>query len=153
MVKVSRFYGPLVFILFSSCLSLESVKFEKLLNTRIIDISGRDITIQTEAQFFNPNKIKGLIKDISIDVSIKDQIVAHLMEESKVKVMQNERFTVPLQLTIKLKSLKNDLLSNLINLVKTRKIELTYTGYISIRSFGIGYKIPIDYQEELEIKL
>jgi len=153
MLKVSRFYVPLVFILFSSCLSLESVKFEKLLNTRIIDISGQDITIQTEAQFFNPNKIKGLIKDISIDVSIKDQIVAHLMEESKVKVMQNERFTVPLQLTIKLKSLKNDLLSNLINLVKTRKIELKYTGYISIRSFGIGYKIPIDYQEELEIKL
>jgi len=153
MLKVSRFYVPLVFIFFSSCLSLESVKFEKLLNTRIIDISGRDITIQTEAQFFNPNKIKGLIKEISIDVSIKDQKVAHLMEESKVKVMKNERFTVPLQLTIKLKSLKNDLLSNLINLVKTRKIELTYSGYISIRSFGIGYKIPIDYQEELEIKL
>jgi len=153
MLKVSRFYVPLVFILFSSCLSLESVKFEKLLNTRIIDISGRDITIQTEAQFFNPNKIKGLIKDISIDVSIKDQIVAHLMEESKVKVMKNERFTVPVKLTIKLKSLKNDLLGNLINLIKTRKIELTYSGYISIRSFGIGYKIPIDYQEELEIKL
>jgi len=153
MLKVSRLYVLLVFIFFSSCLSLESVKFEKLLNTRIIDISGRDITIQTEAQFFNPNKIKGLIKDISIDVSIKDQKVAHLMEESKVKVMKNERFTVPLQLNIKLKSLKNDLLSNLINLVKTRKIELTYSGYISIRSFGIGYKIPIDYQEELEIKL
>jgi len=153
MLKVSRLCVSLIFIFFFSCLSLESVKFEKLVNTRIIGISGQDITIQTEAQFFNPNKIKGLIKDISIDVSIKDQIVAHLMEESKVKVMQNERFTVPLQLTIKLKSLKNDLLSNLINLVKTRKIELTYTGYISIRSFGIGYKIPIDYQEELEIKL
>lgn len=153
MLKVSRFYVSLIFIFFFSCLSLESVKFEKLVNTRIIGISGQDITIQTEAQFFNPNKIKGLIKDISIDVSIKDQIVAHLMEESKVKVMKNERFIVPVKLTIKLKSLKNDLLGNLINLIKTRKIELTYSGYISIRSFGIGYKIPIDYQEELEIKL
>lgn len=153
MLKVSRFYVSLIFIFFFSCLSLESVKFEKLVNTRIIGVSGQDITIQTEAQFFNPNKIKGLIKDISIDVSIKDQIVAHLMEESKVKVMKNERFTVPVKLTIKLKSLKNDLLGNLINLIKTRKIELTYSGYISIRSFGIGYKIPIDYQEELEIKL
>jgi len=153
MLKVSRLCVSLIFIFFFSCLSLESVKFEKLVNTRIIGISGQDITIQTEAQFFNPNKIKGLIKDISIDVSIKDQIVAHLMEESKVKVMKNERFTVPVKLTIKLKSLKNDLLGNLINLIKTRKIELTYSGYISIRSFGIGYKIPIDYQEELEIKL
>ena len=153
MLKVSRLCVSLIFIFFFSCLSLESVKFEKLVNTRIIGISGQDITIQTEAQFFNPNKIKGLIKDISIDVSIKDQIVAHLMEESKVKVMKNERFTVPVKLTIKLKSLKNELLGNLINLIKTRKIELTYSGYISIRSFGIGYKIPIDYQEELEIKL
>lgn len=153
MLKVSRLCVPLIFIFFFSCLSLESVKFEKLVNTRIIGISGQDITIQTEAQFFNPNKIKGLIKDISIDVSIEDQKVAHLTEESEVKVMKNERFTVPVKLTIKLKSLKNDLLGNLINLLKTRKIELKYSGYISIRSFGIGYKIPIDYQEELEIKL
>jgi len=153
MLKVSRLCVPLIFIFFFSCLSLESVKFEKLVNTRIIGISGQDITIQTEAQFFNPNKIKGLIRGISIDVSIEDQKVAHLTEESEVKVMKNERFTVPVKLTIKLKSLKNNLLDNLINLVKTRKIELTYSGYISIRSFGIGYKIPIDYQEELEIKL
>ncbi len=153
MLKVFRVYVPLVFIFFSSCVSIESIKFEKLANTRIINISGQDITLQTEAQFFNPNKIKGLIRDISIDVIIKDQKVAHLMEESAVKVMKNERFTVPVQLTIKLKSFKKDLLGNLINLVKTRKIELTYSGYISFRSYGIGYKIPIEYEEEVEIRM
>ena len=153
MLKVSRFYVPLIIILFSRCLSLESIKFEKLVNTRIIDISGQEITLKTEARFFNPNKIKGLIKDISIDVNIKDQKVAHLTEESEVKVMKNERFTVPLQLTIELKSLKNDLLGNLFNLVKTRKIELRYSGYIFIKSYGFGYKIPVDYQEEVGIRL
>ncbi len=153
MLKVFKFYLPIIFVFFFSCLSLESVKFEKLVNTRIIDISGQNITIQTEAQFFNPNKIKALIRDISIDVAIKDQKVAHLMEESEVKVMKNERFTVPVYLTIKIRSLKKDLLGNLINLLRTHKIELTYSGYISLRSYGIGYKIPIDYQEEVEIGL
>ena len=153
MLKVSRFYGPLMVVFFSSCLSLESVKFEKLVNTRIVEISGQDIILQTEAQFFNPNKIKGTIRDISIDVTIRDQKVAHLMEESEVKVMKNERFTVPVKLTIKLKSLQKDLLGNLINLIRSRKIELTYSGYISLRAYGIGYKIPIQYQEQVEIRL
>ena len=153
MSKASQIYVPLMIILLSSCLSLESIKFEKLVNTRIVDISGQNITLQTEARFFNPNKIKGLIRDISIDVSIKDQKVAHLMEESEVKVMKNERFTVPVQITIKIKSLKKDLLGNLINLVRNRKIELTYSGFISFRAFGIGHKIPIHYQEQVEIRL
>ncbi len=153
MLRISRFYVPIMVVFFSSCLSLESVKFEKLVNTRIVDISGQDITLQTDAQFFNPNKIKGTIRDISIDVAIRDQKIAHLMEESEVKVMKNERFTVPIQLTIKIKSLKKDLLGNLIQLVRSRKIELTYSGYISFKAYGIGYKIPIDYQEQVEIRL
>jgi len=140
-------------VILISCSRPESVKFKKIINAKVHSISGKDIVVHADALLYNPNNIKGKVREVVIDVEMDGEKVAEIKrEDSLIEVMKNNQFTVPLELIISLKPLKKDLLDRLVKITTTRKLSLHYTGYFRIKVYGFNYKIPVDYNHELEIR-
>jgi LEA14-like dessication related protein len=142
--------GILLFLIGVGC-SPEPAEFKRITNARIVSSDGDIARVKADALFYNPNKRSGQVKKVDIVVHYKDQEMAQISEESSVKVEGLKDFVIPLDVNLDLKKLQDNWLSNLVNILQDKSVELRFTGSIKVKFHGIGYNIPVDYTEKIKL--
>lgn len=136
-----------------SCETPEAPEFRRVENIQIDILGENGARIEGDAVFFNPNTTRVKIKNVNLDVEVEDKKVASMDREYDIKVQGLKEFTVPLDVTVSLKELNMDLMNTALMLFGGEKKKVRYTGEVKINVYGFNYEVPIDYEDEIKIKL
>ncbi len=136
-------------ILLIGCKNQEDVEFIGIKNTRVTGIDGSMVIINIDAVMFNPNKAGGKIRAVDVAVFYRGKEIAQVDQVEKISVKGNSEFRVPLQMSVDINKLNTNLLSQISSIISKKGIELHFIGNVKVRIHGFGYKVPVDYKENI----
>lgn len=146
----------LSFFLLLSCTVTEKPEFIKVAEIKIISASTKEITLQANLQFLNKNSVGGDLQAKNILVYI-DSLEVATIESDLFKVPKKNKFIVPLVTTIPydkvFKDKKQNLLGNIMNMIMSEKIVVKIKGDIRYKLGGFHYDYPLEYTENVAIKI
>ncbi len=140
-------------ILCSSCNNLLAPEFKKVENVSINLEGFSKAHLTADALLRNPNKNSIKIRQADIDILMDDKKVAELNKKYNLKVEGDSDFTVPLDINIDLKDLNLDILSAAGALFGQSGKEIRYKGKIKVTAYGLPFSVPVDYSENIKLKL
>jgi LEA14-like dessication related protein len=132
--------------------SPKSPEFVRTKEWKISRLPSGNIVLTTKAVFYNPNKAKAKLKDITLNVFANDDFIGTVNQIEKIKIHGNSSFDIPLRLEFNLKDSKIDLFGSLLNLMSNNKFIVDIIGDIKMNIFCIPFKVRIAEQEEFSIK-
>ena len=133
----------------TSCVPKEQVVFKAVKNLTVdMDGNGQPV-LRGEAVFFNPNKVQVRLKEIQVSVMVDNKNAAFVDQEMDLLVPRVSDFTVPIEAKLELKEF--GLLDTVLGFLggKTYKVQLS--GFLRIKVHQINVKIPVTYNEEVNL--
>jgi LEA14-like dessication related protein len=138
-------------LILSCCVPKEQVVLRKIRNVVLDTIEEGTPLLSGEAVFYNPNSIRIKLKEINIEVFVDGEKSAHADQRLNSVIPSRDEFTVPLKIRLTLK--KIGLWDTMLNILSGKKYEIHYKGYIRVQVHGIGVKVPVDYTDEIRLKI
>jgi LEA14-like dessication related protein len=146
-----HFFG-LMFILLMltiSCKPKEDVQLRKI-NDIVVDASSEPL-LRANAILFNPNNIRMTVKKIDLEVFVEGKKAAIIDQQLKIRVPANNEFTIPLEVKLNLKEM--GLMDTVFALIGGKKMQIHYKGHIRLQKSGVPFNVPVNYKEEVRIRL
>lgn len=144
-------------ILISGCMGgPKSPSFINLDNVKILSANSRKVVLQGDAIFNNPNAIAGKLIKTDIHIKINDVDITDIEQTTLIDVPKNSNFTVPVNFSFNPKKLTKDndgFLQNAIKSFLSNELTIEYAGCVTIEVLGIGFDVPIDYTEKVNLGL
>jgi LEA14-like dessication related protein len=138
--------------IFLSVLGCEKPKEQIVLkNVRdvVVDATS-DPTLKANAIFFNPNNIKGKLKNIDVEIFLNGKKAANVKQDFNTVIPANSEFTVPLVVNLNIKEL--GFMDTILGMVGGKKYEVRYEGSIKLNYRGIPVKVPVKYKDDIRLK-
>lgn len=146
----------LLFIFLISIFSCSVTEKPEFLNLERVELKHADkhsVTIFAKALFKNPNHVGGQLQANNITITVNDVKVATLQTEP-FTVPAKDEFSMPLEITIPTKKVINtNSLSGILNSLITQELTIQYLGDIQYSAIGITYNYPLNYTQNITIKL
>ncbi len=138
-----------------SCSLTEKPIFIEVKSINLIDTSLQNFTVQARVLFHNPNAIGGTLQAKDIHVFIDNLDVATI-ESELFTIPKKEAFILPLTAIIPFKKVfkkkQQDILTSILKILSTKKIEVNYKGKIRYKLGGFHYDYPLDYKQTISLK-
>ena len=116
----------------------------------VADVST-DPTLKGVAIFYNPNNVRGKLKHISVDIYVNGRKAGKVKKDYKITIPKQSEFRVPIEVELNIKEL--GLFDTIMGVVGGKKFEIRYDGYLRLNYRGLPIKVPVDYKDEVRIKL
>lgn len=111
-----------------------------------------DPILKATAVLFNPNKVKMKLRKMNIEVFVDGKKSAVIDQtDMNLNVPANGEFIVPLEAKLDLKEM--GLLETIFGILGGKKLNIQYKGSISITYKAIPIKVPVDYKNEVKVRL
>lgn len=126
---------------------------EEIVLRRIKDVvvdATSDPILRANAIFYNPNKVRGRIKKVKVDIYVNGKKAANVDQNFKLVVPSQSEFTVPIEVKLAIKEL--GFMDTVLGLIGGKKFEVRYEGYLRLSYHGIPIKVPVDYKDDVRIK-
>ncbi len=138
-----------------SCSISKKPEFKYISNIEVKNVSMRNVTIQADAVFHNPNKVNGKLSVDDIHIFV-DNIDVGAISSKKFDVPSRKEFTIPLEGTFSLSKIykenKNNLLGNVLKIVQTDSLLINYKGSIRYHFANFSYPYKIDKEQKVSLK-
>ena len=138
-------------LVFSSCVPKKPVVLRQIRNVVIETVTDGAPVLRGDAVFQNPNPVRMKLKEINVEVFVDGEKSAHADQKLSSVIPANAEFTVPLEIHLTLK--KVGLLDTVLSLLSGRKYDIQLKGFIRVRVHGITVKVPVDYSDEIRLKI
>jgi LEA14-like dessication related protein len=116
----------------------------------VADVST-DPTLKGTAIFYNPNNMRGRLKHISVDIYVNGKKAGKVKKDYKIAIPRRGEFTVPIEVELNIKEL--GLFDTILGMVGGKKFEIRYDGYLRLNYRGLPIRVPIDYKDEVRLRL
>lgn len=137
-------------VLLTSCTKPEDEpKFLGIDNIEVTKVTGKEVLLNADARFLNPNKVKIKLKKVDIDIELEGKTIGHIDQDFKLKIPANAEFTVPLNATFNIREL--GLLNGIISILGGKKIKVKYKGFIKASVHGYTSTVPVEFYDEVRI--
>ena len=146
-------FSPLITLLLVFLLQACQRPKEDIVLRQIKDVvadATSDPLLKAQAIFYNPNKIRGKLKHISVDIYVNGKKAGSVKKDYKILIPSQGEFTVPLEVNLNIKEL--GLLDTVLGMIGGKKFEVRYDGYLRLLYRGVPIKVPIDYKDEVRIR-
>jgi LEA14-like dessication related protein len=114
-----------------------------------VDASS-DPTLKANAVFFNPNKVRGKLKKIDIQIFVNGKKAASVDQKLKTVIPANAEFTVPVTVDLAIKEL--GLMDTLLGMIGGKTFEIHYKGSLRLSYHGVPINVPVDYKDDVRIR-
>jgi hypothetical protein len=115
----------------------------------VVDASS-DPTLKANAIFFNPNRVRGRLKKIDVEIFVNGKKAASVNQKMTTKIPANAEFTVPIEVQLALKEL--GFMDTLLGVFGGKKFEIQYKGSLRLSYHGLPVRVPVDYKDEVRIR-
>ena len=141
--------ASVLLLISGSCRPKEDVQLRKIRDI-VVDASS-DPMLRANAILYNPNKIKMTVKKIDMEVFVDGKKAAVIDQQFKLRVPAQAEFTVPLEVKLNLKEL--GFMDTVFALLGGKRMEIHYKGTIRLSKAGVGFNVPVNYKEEVRVRL
>ena len=127
---------------------------ERIVLKRIKDVvadASAEPKLRGEAIFYNPNNMRMKLRKIKIDVYIDGKKAAEVDQELRSLIPAKSEFSIPIEVKLAIKEL--GLLDTLFGMIGGKKMEIHYKGSLRLNYKGIPINVPVDYKDEVRIRL
>ena len=149
--KLMKQLSFLLFLFLSSCVPKEQVVLRNIKDVVVDAGTGGDAKLNAIAVFYNPNPLRMKLKEIDVVVMVEGKKSAHAKQKFNFEIPAKAEFSVPLEVQLSLKDI--GLLDTLLSLFGGKKYEIRYVGFVRVKVHGITIKVPIDYKDEIKLKI
>jgi len=139
----------LFFLLVVSCKPKEDVQLRKI-NDIIVDASTEPM-LRANALLYNPNNLRMTVKKIDLEVFVDGKKAAIIDQQLNLRVPAKAEFTIPLEVKLNLKEL--GLLDTVLAIFGGKKMNIQYKGSIRLSKSGVPFTVPVNYTEDIRIRL
>jgi hypothetical protein len=115
----------------------------------VVDASSEPM-LKANAVFFNPNKVRGRLKRIDVQIYLNGKKAAHVDQHLKTSIPSQAEFTVPLEVKLAIKEL--GFMDTVLGMLGGKKYEVHYKGFLRLSYHGVPIKVPVDYKDEVRIR-
>ncbi len=137
----------------SGCNKPKAPEFKYIEDIEIETLDGGKVNLKGTAVFYNPNKMKLTLLNGEIAVSIDGNYISTIQQDYNIELDPKSDFSVPLEVPISLNEMKTSLFSSALGILTGNKLRIGYKGDIRFKAYGIPVKVPIDDEQEVDIKL
>jgi LEA14-like dessication related protein len=126
---------------------------EDIVLKRIKDVvvdATTDPMLKANAVFYNPNKVRGRIKKVKVDIYVNGKKAGSVDQDFKLVVPAQAEFTVPIEVKLAIKEL--GFMDTVLGLIGGKKYEVRYEGFLKLSYHGFPIKVPVDYKDDVRIK-
>ncbi len=144
-----------IFILITGCSFSKKPTFKYVDTIEVKKVSLRNITLNANVIFNNPNHLKGKlsIEDMHIFV---DKIDVATIGAQEFDVPPESEFAIPLEGIFSLSKIhkenKDNLLSGILKVVQTDSLEIQFKGIIRYHLGSFSYPYTIDKQQKIRVR-
>jgi len=156
MKNYSFFLNMLALCMLASCAQPSSPEFKKMENVQFKSASflnGPSVTLVGDAVFYNPNTLGAQVTEIDMDVIINGKKVTRVKQDVSANMQGQAEFILPLSFEIPLEEIFKDFKPTLGDIFKKRIIEYKLIGSIKVGLGNLELKVPVEYEDEEELKL
>jgi LEA14-like dessication related protein len=151
MVRFYFFLSLVILISLGGCAPKGPVVFKGVKNIRV-NASGKEgPQLDADVFFYNPNKVKSKLKEISVDIFVDGKKSGHVRQELKLPIPAQSDFSVSVEAHLSFKEI--GLLDTVLGLFGGKKYEVVFTGYLKISIHGVTVKVPVQQKQELKLNL
>lgn len=144
----------LLIISLTACTVTEQPEFKDIASIKVKETNAKEVIVEANARFLNKNSVGGTLQAKGIQVFIDDVAVAEVNSDT-FKVPAKDEFTIPLKVKIPyskvFKDNKNNVLSNVLNILTNKEINLRYKGNITYKLSAFSYNYPLDYTQKVAL--
>lgn len=115
----------------------------------VVDASS-DPMLKANAVFFNPNRIRGRLKRIDVEIFIDGKKAASVDQQLKTRIPANAEFTVPIEVHLAMKEL--GFMDTLFGVIGGKRFEIHYKGSLRLTYHGLPFNVPVDYKDNVRIR-
>lgn len=149
-ITLQRILGAFAIIfLLASCEKPDQDIELRRIKDVVVDASS-DPMLKANAVFFNPNKVRGRLKRINVEIFINGKRAAHVDQKLKTHIPSQSEFTVPLEVKLAIKEL--GFMDTVLGLIGGKKFEVHYKGSLRLSYHGVPIKVPVDYKDDVRIR-
>lgn len=151
----SRFSGialmlfAIILILAGACGPKEDIEFRHIRDV-VVDGSGKPM-LRAQAVFYNPNTIRMKLRSMTVDIFVDGKKAAQIDQDLKMEIPAQSEFSVPLEVTLAAEDL--NLLDTVLGMLGGRKMEVHYKGALKLNYRGMPIRVPVNYKDEVRIRL
>lgn len=138
-----------ILVAFSSCKPEEDIVFRQIKDVVVDAASGPKLKAQ--AVFYNPNSMRMKLRRINVDVFIDGKKAAQVDQSLKTVIPARGEFTVPLEVNLAMEDM--GLLDTLLGMLGGKKLNVHYKGALKLNYHGMPIRVPVDYKDEVRIRL
>jgi LEA14-like dessication related protein len=147
MLKTSVLLGVVFMISFGCQKPKEKIVLKNIKDV-VVDATTEP-TLKANAIFFNPNKMKGKLKEIDVDIFVNGKKAGEVDQDYNTVIPANDEFSVPIVVKLKMKEL--GFTETLLGMVGGKKFEVRYQGAIRFTYRGVPIKVPVDYKDDVRL--
>lgn len=115
----------------------------------VVDASS-DPVLKANAIFYNPNKMRGRIKKIDVDIYVNGKKAATVDQQLKTAIPAKGEFAVPIVVKLNMKEL--GFMDTLLGVIGGKKFEVRYEGTLKLSYHGFPIKVPVNYKDNVSIR-
>lgn len=132
-----------------SCLPKEEIKLRQVKDV-VVDASSEP-KLKAEAIFYNPNKVRMKLKKIKVDIFVNGKKSGEVDQDLKTIIPAQGEFSVPLEVKLALKEM--GLLDTIFGMIGGKTFQVEYKGYLKINYQGVPVRVPVNYKDEVKIRI
>ena len=115
----------------------------------VVDATS-DPTLKANAVFYNPNKMRGKLKNIDVEIFVNGKKAANVKQSYNEKIPAQSEFTIPLKVNLAMKELGT--LETLWGVLGGKKFEVRYKGSVRLSYKGVPFSVPVDYKDDIRVR-
>lgn len=139
----------LALLFLASCAPKEKVELRRIKDV-VIEVNTEPL-LRANAVLYNPNKISMTLRKIDMEVFVNGKRAARIDQQLKTRVPARAEFTVPLEVRVNLREL--GFFDTVRTLLGGNKLKVRYRGSIRLTYKSIPVTIPVDYEDEIRVRI
>lgn len=158
-MRISTSYFSMAFIFLvvavsnRACKISESPQFNSINNLSITDLGLSNISISSNANFFNPNDIGITLKKVELSLFVNGKPIGSVNQIKSTKIRSRSDFAIPLSISVVQGNLLSAIggLSGAFGALLGKEMDVEYRGRITISKFWIPFTIPVNYKMKYKL--
>ena len=147
---MKKYIYLLAILLFLGCVPKQEIEFRRVLNVKV-ETETKIPFMKADIVFYNPNKKGSRLKLIEMEILVNEKKAGTVSQIMDQRIEGESEFTVPIEVKLALE--EGGLFSTLMNIFGGKKSIVRMVGKIKLKVHGIGITVPVDYKEEIKLKM
>lgn len=151
---MKRLFLPLLVLCLIGCSDNVAPTFKRIKNIKVKELNLRNITIESELVYSNPNRFGGNVMAFDIDVIVNDINVGKLKQIGQIEILAKQDFVLPSTISFPPKQVfkSDNFFKSALQVFANEKADVQYLGTMTINIAGLDFEIPVKHKEQIPLK-